>query len=296
MTNRYPVLFGEVLFDCFEEDGSRVLGGAPFNVAWHLQGFGLKPVFISRVGDDSPGRGILSVMQRWQMSETGMQRDLVHPTGEVNISLRDGQPTFDIVADSAYDYIDTASIPALNPSLIYHGSLGLRSKVSARALADLVTRYHAPVFLDVNLRSPWWGIKQVLKLLDHTRWLKINDDELNVLVDGQGSAMEKASTLRQRHSIELVIVTEGAKGAMSLDSEGRTHRVVPERTTEIVDTVGAGDAFASVCILGLNNNWSMSKTLRRAQSFASLVVAQRGATIEDAGVYERLITEWQSLT
>ncbi|MBA1332725.1 carbohydrate kinase, partial [Candidatus Endoriftia persephone str. Guaymas] len=50
----HPIIFGEVLFDCFE-DGSRVLGGAPFNVAWHLQALGAAPLFISRVGDDSLG-------------------------------------------------------------------------------------------------------------------------------------------------------------------------------------------------------------------------------------------------
>ena len=37
-----PLIFGEVLFDQFE-DGSSVLGGAPFNVAWHLQAFGMQP-------------------------------------------------------------------------------------------------------------------------------------------------------------------------------------------------------------------------------------------------------------
>ena len=49
-----PIIFGEVLYDCFP-DGQAVLGGAPFNVAWHLQGFGLNPLFISRVGDDPLG-------------------------------------------------------------------------------------------------------------------------------------------------------------------------------------------------------------------------------------------------
>ena len=47
-----PVVFGEVLFDRFD-DGSSVLGGAPFNVVWHLQGFGLDPLLISRVGRSS---------------------------------------------------------------------------------------------------------------------------------------------------------------------------------------------------------------------------------------------------
>ena len=58
-----PIVFGEVLFDTFP-DGSAVLGGAPFNVAWHLQGFGLTPVFISRVGDDARGRQVLAAMAR----------------------------------------------------------------------------------------------------------------------------------------------------------------------------------------------------------------------------------------
>ena len=56
-----PCIFGEVLYDHFP-DGSRVLGGAPFNVAWHLQAFGLAPRFISRVGDDAEGRKLRELL------------------------------------------------------------------------------------------------------------------------------------------------------------------------------------------------------------------------------------------
>ncbi|NIR30149.1 MAG: carbohydrate kinase, partial [Gammaproteobacteria bacterium] len=52
-----PVVFGEVLFDQFE-DGDAVLGGAPFNVAWHLQGLGLRPFFASRIGEDRLGERV----------------------------------------------------------------------------------------------------------------------------------------------------------------------------------------------------------------------------------------------
>ena len=76
--NGQPVLLGEVLYDCFEEDGSRTLGGAPFNVAWHLQGFGQNPVFISRVGDDDAGRNIRASMQQWGMDLSGLQLDTFH--------------------------------------------------------------------------------------------------------------------------------------------------------------------------------------------------------------------------
>ncbi|MES9966998.1 MAG: carbohydrate kinase, partial [Sedimenticola sp.] len=50
-------IFGEVLFDIFPGD-ERVLGGAPFNVAWHLQAFQAEPLFISRIGNDPLGREI----------------------------------------------------------------------------------------------------------------------------------------------------------------------------------------------------------------------------------------------
>ena len=56
------LIFGEVLFDCFPE-GRRVLGGAPFNVAWGLQGFGLRPRLLSAVGADAPGDEIRERMQ-----------------------------------------------------------------------------------------------------------------------------------------------------------------------------------------------------------------------------------------
>ena len=61
-----PLIFGEVLFDHFP-DGSAVLGGAPFNVAWHLQAFGLKPLFVSRVGNDAAGESVRWAMRQWRM-------------------------------------------------------------------------------------------------------------------------------------------------------------------------------------------------------------------------------------
>ena len=69
-------IFGEVLFDHFP-DGKRVLGGAPFNVAWHLQAFGLAPHFISRVGADAEGEAVLAAMRDWGMDTQGVQIDSV---------------------------------------------------------------------------------------------------------------------------------------------------------------------------------------------------------------------------
>ena len=68
--------------------------------------------------------------------------------------------------------------------------------------------------------------------------------------------------------------------------------VKPDTATEVVDTVGAGDAFASVSLLGLLQGWPINTTLQRAQQFASRIVQQRGATSPNRKLYAELRTAW----
>ena len=287
-----PVLFGEVLFDCFEDD-SRVLGGAPFNVAWHLQAFGCNPTLISRVGNDDMGKEILVRMQQWGMSTSGIQLDNDHPTGEVKIELENGEPTFDIISQRAWDYIDEQTLPDLTPSLIYHGSLGLRDDVSRTAFARLLERNpSAPLFLDVNLRPPWWNQHEVETLLAKATWLKINDQELVALEKGGRTLREKAKRIIKRNAIKQIIVTQGEQGAFSLQADDTYHEVKPSGSVQVVDTVGAGDAFAAVSILGMINHWDTPKTLQRAQQFASKIVSQRGAISDKLALYRSFEKQW----
>ena len=100
-----PILIGEVLFDCFP-DGSRVLGGAPFNVAWHLQAFGLDPLLISRVGADQAGDEVLAAMESWGMDRTGVQRDEELPTGWLAYDPAEANRLLDgagLTRDGGYD-------------------------------------------------------------------------------------------------------------------------------------------------------------------------------------------------
>ena len=61
---------------------------------------------------------------------------------------------------------------------------------------------------------------------------------------------------------------------------------------KVVDTVGAGDAFASVLLLGLSKQWPIEITLERAQAFASALVGRRGATIADSEFYRAFSEQW----
>jgi fructokinase len=287
-----PLIFGEVLFDLFP-DGSTVLGGAPFNVAWHLQAFGGSPLFISRVGNDSLGRRIRNAMEAWGLSTAGLQQDSEHPTGTVEVRIEGGQPAYDIVTNRAYDHIRADNVPPATPALIYHGMLALRNPVSAGTLSTLKKEYKAPVFLDVNLRPPWWNPQQVREALHDARWVKLNEDELDVLVEGASTPANKIKTLLDSRSVELVILTCGSNGAAAFTRAGKAAEVEPGADIPVVDTVGAGDAFTSVTILGLMLEWPLQQTVERAQEFASAIVGVRGATIQDKSFYQPFIQSWE---
>lgn len=292
ITEARPIIFGEVLFDQFP-DGSVVLGGAPFNVAWHLQAFTRAPLFISRVGKDELGSQVRATMKDWGMDLSALQQDTRYPTGTVRIEFNEGEPAFKILSHQAYDFIDEAQLPTLpKQSVVYHGSLALRHTDSQACLDRLLENTLASVFMDVNLRVPWWEKEQVIARLKIARWAKLNDVELGLLATSAGGIESQARQLRQDCDLDILIVTRGSQGAFALSREGRVVHVTPQSIVSVVDTVGAGDAFSAVMLLGLIGHWELGLALQRAQSFASTVVGIRGATPQDLSLYNRFVSEW----
>ena len=292
MTNQSVIIFGEVLFDCFP-DGNIVLGGAPFNVAWHLQAFGVSPLFISRIGNDSYGVTIRETMENWGMNLRGLQLDLEHPTGTVQVNFINNEPHYEIVENSAYDFIEFSNLPCLpKDSILYHGTLALRSQSCVETLQKIKTNISPSIFLDVNLRTPWWNLKTVELLLKEISWLKLNEEELSLIVPQESNIESRIQYLLSTFLLNNIILTQGKAGAISFQSNGNQEQIIPSQTTQIVDTVGAGDAFSSVLILGIIKGWNSAKTLVRAQEFASAIVGIRGATIQDKFFYEYFLNRW----
>jgi fructokinase len=228
-------------------------------------------------------------MADWGLDAAGLQRDPRRPTGEVSVALADGQPTFDILADRAYDAVDpdqaASTAAAQTVGLLYHGTLALRDPVSRAALARLRDTTGAPVFLDVNLRPPWYDAETVRAALDAAVWAKLNGAELRELSGHDGQAGEAARALAQVHDLEGVIVTLGGDGAIWSDREGNSASAPALEAAEIVDTVGAGDAFASVCIAGLLRGMSAERILHTAHRFAVEICGIRGAVTRDRDLY-----------
>jgi fructokinase len=290
-----PVVFGEIVFDEFDDDVHQP-GGAPLNVAWHLHGFGLHPLLISRVGRDDLGGLLLERLTAAGLDTGGIQIDPLRATGRVVVATSEHEPRFTIPGNQAYDFIDKAEFPNLAQeklAFLYHGSLATRKPPSAAALRFLRDS-GLSTFVDVNLRSPWWDRAAVEGLLRGARWLKLNGTELAELVNGPSrTQLQRAETVRSQFGLELVVVTYGDQGSLAVTAE-LSITGQPERVPAFVDSVGAGDAFSAVLMLGLARGWPLQLALHRATSFAAAICGIRGALPEDATIYQRFLKQWRS--
>lgn len=297
------VLFGEVLVDCFPD--REVQGGAPFNVAHHLLGLGraagLAPVLVTRIGKDERGRQMLASIQAAGLAIDGIQQDSLHPTGQVRISMDGKGHHFEIVPDQAWDYIhaEMARLVALarHPGWVYFGTLAQRA-ASRPALRALLRASQARTFLDINLRDPWVR-KDVLRWsLGKADVVKVNEEELHrvthMMGQGGGAAKQLGERLIHAFSLEQLLVTQGEKGAWLLKHTGEfTQAEAGATVVDPVDTVGAGDGFAAVFLLGLTQGWPARQTLERAHRFAGEICRLRGAIPESAAFYQPFVEEWR---
>lgn len=291
------IIFGEVLFDHFP-DGQAVLGGAPFNVAWHLRGLGADPLLVSRVGNDPQGEQVAEAMDAWGLDRRGLQWEPAAPTGRVDIELENGQPTYAIRPDQAYDHIDANQLPQdAGIGWLYHGTLAGRSESSREALRRLRGGSGIRIFVDLNLRAPWWTPDWLVETLNGASWLKLNGDELAELAAAvplaAGTPEAQVSELRRRFELTGIIVTRGEAGATVTAADGTVHQAKPGPMT-LVDAVGAGDAFAATCLLGLAEGWPYALMVERAQALASAICGIRGATTPDETLYRNVRAAWDA--
>lgn len=287
-------LFGEVLADVFPD--RVILGGAPFNVARHLQMFGLNSMMITSTGNDELGSQLLAEMARLGMDVSGVQCAPEYPTGRVIVHMDGAGHRFEILPNQAYDHIRADAIPASEPALVYFGTLAQRCPESRDALDAFLGNSNSPRFLDINLRKPWYDRSTIEHSLLRADILKINDEELSLLggmLQLSGEAEQQAAALLGRFSLDCVLVTCGARGAWLLTGDGEEIRATAASTIPLADTVGAGDAFAAVFIFGTLNQWPVEITLNRANEFAAAMCAIRGAAPDEDDFYAPFLRGWK---
>lgn len=312
------VLFGEALIDDFAT--VQVIGGAPFNVARHLAAFQARALMVTRIGADANGALVRAEFARFAMREDGLQLDAAAATGRVLVEPHGDSHRFVILPDQAYDRIDgalaVAALACATPATVYFGTLAQRGPCSRAALAALLAARPTRRFLDLNLRDGQTTPAIVSASLREADVVKVNEDELGELFawyapaalplpppggrvdfddDTQGSALRDACLgLMHSFGVKRLIVTLGPRGAVCLDANGQhlAAASAPLRISDMVDTVGAGDAFSAIWLLGAALDWPLAPTLQRACEFAAAICCVAGAVPADLAFYAPWRQRW----
>jgi len=287
------LVIGEILFDVFPN--YRRLGGAPFNFAHHLKNFGFNVRFVSRIGMDDSGKEILHKLELARFNLDDIQVDSDHMTGSVKVRLdKSGAPQFDIVPDVAYDYIEFIPpyhLDLINKArIIYFGSLVQRTKSGCENLQAFISRNSAETlnFYDINLRPGCYNHDIIEKSLLKTDILKLNTgelEELRKLLPAKIGKDRFVHQLMETYSIRTVSLTKGERGSEWFTNHG-SFTADSTRAIKVVDSVGAGDAYAAMLAAGLLRNWPPQEILQRASLFASRICEIKGAIPESSSFYE----------
>ena len=302
------VVLGEALVDEFD-DGGRVAGGAPFNVARWLAALGVPTCFISRIGrDDHGAQSLLDSARRVGLSMQSVQIDELHPTGRVVVTRTADGHSFAIGSPAAWDHIDAdLALQALikaAPSVVVFGSLAQRHAKSRQTITRLLQSTNAVRVADLNLRAGTDTAdlaEHTLKLAD---WLKVNEDEWVQLLSWfalpepahqaeptRTAPDPAAQALMQRFELQRVVVTCGERGWYTLNAKAEVDaRGAAEPVPALVDTVGAGDSFLSVLVAGLARGQALDESLQAASRLAAAVCGQQGAMPND----DAFISHWRN--
>lgn len=292
-------MIGEALIDLVERAGTartEHVGGSPLNVAVGLARLGRQVDFLTNIGADARGRRISDyVTSSGVQLVPGSQRAARTPTALASLdSAGSATYTFDI----DWQLTGTPEVPP--PVVVHTGSIAAVLEPGCLAVAALVDTYHlsATLTFDPNVRPALITHADTARariggLLERADVVKASDEDLRWIDPTRTPEQIAAGWLAMGPSI--VVVTLGDAGAFAMCAAGTVR--VPAFDVDVVDTVGAGDAFMtglidalwSLDLLGADrrsqlaaiDTHTLTTAVRAAALMAALTVARAGADLPD---------------
>jgi len=273
------ICFGEILWDVLPTGAQP--GGAPLNVAYHLNKLGVPTSLISRIGADNNGAKLEQLMNSWNISTALLQKDPEHDTSEVLARMNNGnEVTYEIVFPVAWDFI-SATEPAKtavgNADYFVYGSLASRNDIARNALLQLLNTSATKVF-DINLRPPFINRGLLESLFLKADVVKFNEAELDVVQTmfrgTYTSEARKAAFIRELFDIPEIIVTKGEFGA-AYYKDGKAYHAWSHEV-KVSDTIGSGDSFLATFLDSHAKGLAPQETLQNAVAMGSFIATQKG--------------------
>ncbi|MGY6772967.1 sugar kinase [Gallibacterium sp. ZY190522] len=294
MKNIFDVVtFGEamIMFIAGEEKPlddvsyfSKGVAGAELNVATGIARLGFNVSWISKIGKDSFGRTILNYLNKENINSDFVKIDSTHRTGfqlKSKLKNMNGDPEVEYFRrGSAASYLSIADLDKVINTKFLHIT-GIAPALSdncfdvAEYLINQVRSKSGIITFDPNLRPVLWKNENVMR--EKINYLASKADIVlpgineGKILTGYDSN-EDIADFYIKNGAKKVIIKLGKKGAYFRDSIGNEGTVPAVKVDNIIDTVGAGDAFAVGVISALLENKTLEQAAKRGNFFGALAV------------------------
>jgi fructokinase len=289
---------GEALIDLLIENDGRVRarpGGGPFNTARTIGRLGLAPAFLGRLSQDRFGHLLAARLDRDGVTLAIPElADAPTTLAAVDVDAR-GAPGYRFylsgTSSCALGYpLLSAALPA-GPTALHSGSLALVAEPIASSIERLITTDLPPetlVMIDPNCRpeaitdQPAYQAR-LARILCRADVVKASMEDLAYLYPG--ATARRAATVMLDHGPKLILVTDGPRPARAFLAGQQVSAEVPR--VQVVDTIGAGDAFGGAFLAWWAGNeltksdlvrtGPVREALQAAAEVASLTCTRAGA-------------------
>ncbi|MCT6869062.1 carbohydrate kinase [Apibacter sp.] len=274
------ICFGEILWDIFP--AGKKIGGAPFNVAYHLNKMGIDGRMISCVGNDELGKELIEKVKEASIPVDECQINNKYDTGTVIAEIdKNNEAHYTIVEPVAWDFIEWKQEYenlVKNSQGFVFGSLGSRNNLSKSTLIKLLEVAPYKIF-DINLRPPYISQVSIIEFMKKADLVKMNKAELRLLLDWVGKEYteeeEAIKYIRRCFSLDGLIVTKGSKGAVYCNQDQYIYSEAIQ--VEIKDTVGSGDSFLAGFLAKRAQGFSISDSIEEAIALGAFITNHIGA-------------------
>jgi 5-dehydro-2-deoxygluconokinase len=262
----------------------KMLGGSPTNVAVAAARLGRRAAVVTKVGDDPFGGYVRAALDAFGVDGSRVR---THPTLRTPLAFceifpPDRFPLLFYRAPKApdlelepRDLEDAARVP-----LLWTTGTGLSEEPSrSTTLTALARRARRPIVVhDLDYRAVFWSAADEAArwnraALVHATVVVGNEEEVAVVLGRQLAAEDAAGALLELGP-ELAIVKRGQQGALGATRDGTV--AVPAVEIEVLNGLGAGDAFGGALCHGLLAGWPLEQTLRFANAAGALVASRLG--------------------
>ena len=296
----YPLQVGVSLREV--QTFGKYLGGSPTNVAVAAARYGRRSAVITRTGQDPFGEYLHDALRSFGVDDRYVTAvpGLPTPVTFCEIFPPDNFPLYFYRFPKAPDLQiapEELDLDAIRSARVFWVTVtGLSQEPSRGAtLRALEARAKAGItILDLDYRPTFWPSLEearpwVQQALDHVTVAVGNLDECDTAV-GEREPRAAAQALRDR-GVQVVVVKQGPKGVLA--SDGQTVVEVPPVPVEVVNGLGAGDAFGGALCHGLLAGWELERLMRFGNAAGALVASRLACAdaMPEAAEVEALLEE-----